>query len=127
MKKTLLAIDDEISILEIIKFFFGKKYEVVLKSTAKDALDWMQQGSIPEVIVADFEMPEMNGLEFIHHVRSSGLYKNIPLIMLSGNENSSNKVQCLRSGADDYMVKPFNPEELDARIDSILRRVIPAN
>ncbi len=122
MKKTLLAIDDEQSILEILKYFFGTKYDVVQKTNGKDALAWMQQGQLPDVIVADFEMPEMNGYDFIHHVRSSGMFKNIPLVMLSGNENSVNKIKCLKAGADDYMIKPFNPEELDARIDSILRR-----
>lgn len=122
-KKTLLAIDDEISILEILNYFLGKKYQVVTHKNGKDALTWMHKGEVPEVIIADFDMPEMNGYDFIHHVRSSGLFKDIPLIMLSGNENSVNKVKCLRAGADDYMIKPFNPEELDARIESILRRI----
>lgn len=122
MKKTLLAIDDEISILEILNYFFGKKYEVVTQKNGRDALSWMHQGTLPEVIIADFDMPEMNGFDFINHVRSSGMFKDIPLIMLSGNENSANKVKCLKAGADDYMIKPFNPEELEARIDNILRR-----
>jgi len=123
MKKTLLALDDEISILKILDFYFGKTYNVVAKQNGKEALEWMQQGVIPDVIVADINMPELNGIEFIKQIRSSGFFKDIPLIMSSGNEGSAEKIKCLKSGADDYLIKPFNPEELEARIDNIFRRL----
>jgi len=123
MKKTLLALDDEISILKILDFYFGKTYNVVAKQNGKEALEWMQQGVIPDVIVADINMPELNGIEFIKQIRSSGFFKDITLIMLSGNEGSAEKIKCLKAGADDYLIKPFNPEELEARIDNIFRRL----
>ncbi|MCF8253228.1 MAG: response regulator transcription factor [Bacteroidia bacterium] len=123
MKKTLLALDDEMSILKILDFYFNKTYNVVAKQNGKDALEWMQQGVIPDVIIADVNMPEINGLEFIRQIRSSGFFKDVPLIMLSGNEGSSDKIKCLKAGADDYLIKPFNPEELEARIDNIFRRL----
>jgi len=122
MKKTLLALDDEMSILKILDFYFNKTYNVVAKQNGKEALEWMQQGVIPDVIIADVNMPEINGLEFIRQIRSSGFFKDVPLIMLSGNEGSSDKIKCLKAGADDYLIKPFNPEELEARIDNIFRR-----
>lgn len=123
MKKTLLALDDELSILKILDFYFNKTYNVVAKQNGKEALEWMQQGVIPDVIIADVNMPEINGLEFIKQIRSSGFFKDVPLIMLSGNEGSSDKIKCLKAGADDYLIKPFNPEELEARIDNIFRRI----
>lgn len=123
MKKTLLALDDELSILKILDFYFNKSYHVVAKQNGKEALEWMQQGVIPDVIIADVNMPEINGLEFIKQIRSSGFFKDVPLIMLSGNEGSSDKIKCLKAGADDYLIKPFNPEELEARIDNIFRRL----
>ncbi|OYU97029.1 MAG: two-component system response regulator [Bacteroidetes bacterium B1(2017)] len=123
MKKTLLALDDELSILKILDFYFNKNYNVVAKQNGKEALEWMQQGVIPDVIIADVNMPEINGLEFIRQIRSSGFFKDVPLIMLSGNEGSSDKIKCLKAGADDYLIKPFNPEELEARIDNIFRRL----
>lgn len=123
MKKTLLALDDEVSILKILDFYFGKTYNVVAKQNGKEALEWMQQGVIPDVIIADVNMPELNGVDFIKQIRSSGFFREIPLIMLSGNEGSSDKIKCLKAGADDYIVKPFNPEELSARIDNIFRRI----
>lgn len=123
MKKTLLALDDELSILKILDFYFNKTYHVVSKQNGKEALEWMQQGVIPDVIVADVNMPEINGLEFIKQIRASGFFKDIPLIMLSSNEGSYDKIKSLKAGADDYLIKPFNPEELEARIDNILRRI----
>lgn len=123
MEKTLLAVDDEKSILMIIDFVFGKKYKVTQKTNGAEALQWLQQGNLPDVIVADMNMPEMNGFEFILQIRSSGLYRDIPLIMLSGNENTADKIKCLNAGADDYLIKPFNPEELEARINNIFRRM----
>jgi two-component system chemotaxis response regulator CheY len=123
MKKTLLALDDELSILKILDFYFNKSYTVVAKQNGKDALEWMQQGVIPDVIIADVNMPEINGLDFIRQIRASGFFKNVPLIMLSGNEGTSDKIKCLKAGADDYVIKPFNPEELEARIDNIFRRI----
>lgn len=102
-------------------WIFEKKIRVVQKTNGKEALDWMNEGNIPDVIVADLSMPEMDGYEFIQHIRSSGFYRKLPLIMLSGNENTADKVKALKYGADDYLVKPFNPEELEARIENIFR------
>jgi len=119
---TLLAIDDEISIQQILEHYFKDSFTVVTKGNGKDALNWMQEGHIPDVIIADIQMPVMDGYEFIDQVRSSGFLSHIPLIMLSGNDSSENRIRCLEAGADDYVLKPFNPRELAARITGILRR-----
>jgi len=121
MDKKLLAVDDEPTILLILEHIFGESYDVVQKTNGRQALDWMQEGNIPDIIIADVNMPEMDGYEFITHVRASGFFRNIPLIMLSGNENTQDKIKALQQGADDYLVKPFNPEELKARINNIFR------
>ncbi len=123
MKKILLAIDDEKSILSILEYIFEKKYNVINKPNGKEALAWMQEGNLPDVIVSDVLMPEMDGFEFMKQKQSSGFFKDIPLIILSSNENSTDKIKFLCSGADDYMVKPFNPQELDIRVNNLLKRV----
>jgi DNA-binding response OmpR family regulator len=123
MKKTLIAVDDEPSILKVLDFYFGKTYNVVSKQNGKDALEWMQQGVVPDIIIADVNMPDVGGIEFIMQIRSSGFFRDVPLIMLSGNEKSEDKIKSLKAGADDYMTKPFNPEELESRIDNIFRRI----
>ncbi len=107
----------------ILEHYFSRAYQVVVKSNGKEAMAWLEEGNHIDAIVADFEMPFMNGLDFIKQLRASTLFKDIPLIMLSGKEETRNKILCLKSGADDYMVKPFNPEELEVRIKNVLRRV----
>ena len=124
---SILAIDDEVSIQLIIKHYFKDNFSVITKSNGKEALDWMLQGNFPDIIIADLNMPEMDGYTFIEQVRSSGYLRNIPLVMLSGDDITLNKIRCLESGADDFIVKPFNPRELAARINCILRRTSSTN
>ncbi len=119
---SMLAIDDEVSIQLILQHYFKEKFSVITKGNGKEALAWMQEGNIPDIIVADINMPEMDGNAFIDQVRSSGFLKNIPMVMLSGSDTTDNKIRCLEAGADDFMVKPFNPRELAARLNGILRR-----
>lgn len=117
MNSKILAIDDEKSIRFIIENTFNKDFEVTTMSNGMDALYYIQSGNLPDVIICDVEMPVMNGFEFIKRIRESGFFDEIPLIMLSGKEESADKIKCFEMGADDYMVKPFNPRELLARIN----------
>jgi two-component system chemotaxis response regulator CheY len=116
MKKKILAIDDEKSIRFIIENTFNKDFEVTTMSNGMDALFYLQSGNLPDVIICDVEMPVMNGFEFIRRIRESGFFEDIPLIMLSGKEESADKIKCFEMGADDYVLKPFNPKELIVRI-----------
>ena len=116
MKRKILAIDDEKSIRFIIENTLNKEFEVTTLSNGMDALYYIQSGNLPDVIICDVEMPVMNGFEFIKRIRESGFFDEIPLIMLSGKEESADKIKCFEMGADDYVVKPFNPKELMVRI-----------
>ena len=116
MKKKILAIDDEKSIRFIIENTFNKDFEVITMNNGMDALYYLQSGNLPDVIICDVEMPVLNGFEFIRKIRESGFFDEIPLIMLSGKEESADKIKCFEMGADDYVLKPFNPKELIARI-----------
>ncbi len=84
---------------------------------------WLDDGNDVDAIVADYEMPVMNGPASIKPLRTSVLHRHTPLIMLSGKEESSSKIQRLRHGADDYMVKPFDPEELDLCLKNMMRKL----
>jgi DNA-binding response OmpR family regulator len=123
MKKRLLIVDDEPSIRLILEHYFKKEYDVTLTSNGQEGMDYLEKGNVIDAIIADFEMPVMNGLDFIKLIRASTLFKNLPLVMLSGKDEISNKILCLKQGADDYVIKPFNPLELDLRIKNILRRI----
>lgn len=122
MRKMLIADDDE-GMRILLENFFNEKFDVTVKNNGLEALKWMQKGNIPDFIIVDIVMPELDGYDFIKNVRSSGYFKRIPIIMLSGLENSEEKIKCLKLGADDYIIKPFNPEELSIRVENIFNRV----
>lgn len=122
MKKTILVIDDEMSIRMLLENFLSKTYNVITRNDGQEGLKYLEQGDMPDLIVADIQMPNLDGYEFVRNVRASGFFKNIPMIMLSGIESSNERVKCLKLGADDYLVKPFNPEELAIRIENLIVR-----
>ncbi len=122
MKKKILIIDDELSIRMLLENYIGKTYNIVTKTDGVDGIKYLEEGNIPDLIVADIQMPNLDGYELLKQVRASGYFGNIPMIMLSGIESSQERVKCLRIGADDYIVKPFNPEELLLRINNLIRR-----
>lgn len=121
-KYRILAIDDEPSVLRIIRHFFKEKFEVDGEDNAEAGIKRMQAGQLPDIIICDLNMPDINGMELLKMVRSSGFFSSIPVIMLSATESTEQKIEVLNAGADDFLVKPFNPKELEARINSILRR-----
>jgi DNA-binding response OmpR family regulator len=122
MKKNILIIDDELSIRMLLENYLGKTYKIVTKTDGLDGMKYLEDGNIPDLIVADIQMPNLDGYEMLRQVRASGFFGNIPMIMLSGIESSQERVKCLRMGADDYIVKPFNPEELLLRINNLIKR-----
>jgi DNA-binding response OmpR family regulator len=125
MKKTILVIDDELSIRLLLDNFLSKTFNVITKNDGFEGLNFLEEGNLPDLIVADIQMPNLDGYDFLTKIRASGFFKHIPVIMLSGIESSKERVKCLMLGADDYLVKPFNPEELAIRIENlILRRSI---
>lgn len=112
MKKKILVIDDEISICMLLQNFLSADYEVVTLNSALEALEWLE-GNIPDLIISDIQMPEMDGYDFLTKVRERGFTKHTPVVMLSGKAESKERIKCYRLGAQDYLTKPFNPEELE--------------
>lgn len=121
MKKNILVVDDERSMQMLLENFLSQSFNVVVMGNGKEAFDWLQSGQIPALIIADINMPEMDGHEFVKSLKTSGYFKDIPIIMLSGTDSSTERVKFLRLGARDYLVKPFNPEELMLRIELSLK------
>jgi|SRR5690606_2847441 len=119
--KQVLVIDDEPIMRKLLQQILKDKYEVILKENGREALEWMYSGNIPDLVVADLNMPEIDGFEYIQKVRESGFFNDVPLIVLSGEESSSERIKCLKLGANDYLIKPFNPEELGLRIDNLIK------
>ncbi|WP_394993240.1 response regulator transcription factor [Emticicia sp.] len=122
-KLQLLIIDDEPSTRKVLEHFLNKEFDVTVRNDGMEGMSWLESGHDPDFIIADLNMPNLNGKEFIKVMRASNLYNNIPIIILSGTDESKERIECLNLGADDFMLKPFNPMEVHAKIKAILRRV----
>ncbi|WP_421752963.1 response regulator [Croceimicrobium sp.] len=120
-REEILVIDDQPIMLKLLEQILKDRYDVVALENGKEALEWMYSGNIPDLVVADLNMPEIDGFEYIQRIRESGFFYDVPLIVLSGEESSAERIKCLKLGANDYLIKPFNPEELRLRIDNLIR------
>ena len=117
---TILLVDDEERILNFLKTKLKLlSYEVILAANGIEALEQVQ-GQEPDLVVLDVVMPKMDGFQTLKELRS---FSSIPVIMLSARGDDSDRIKGLGLGADDYLPKPFNPDELVARIEAIRRRL----
>ena len=115
----ILVVDDEQEIADLVEIYLvSDGYKVFKASNAQDGLDILDKEDI-HLCLLDIMMPGMNGLEMCKKIRETN---NIPIIMLSAKSTDLDKILGLGTGADDYVVKPFNPLELTARVKSQLRR-----
>ncbi len=120
MKKQILTVDDDVSIRNLLHFLLRKDYEVVTKSNGLDAMLWLDKGNMPDLIIADVDMPGMNGYNFLKHLKSSGFFRDIPVVMLASIENHEETIRCIQVGAEDYVMKPFNPNALFSKIEKVI-------
>jgi len=118
--KKILVVEDAISVRKILESVLKNEGDVVSTENGLEALDWLQEGNMPDLIICDIQMPVMTGEDFIKEIKSSGYFKEIPIIMLSGIESSEERIRMLKMGANDYLVKPFNPEELKLKVSIYL-------
>jgi len=121
MKKKILLIDDKESIAKVVSIYLSAEFDLTYFENPIKAIAWLQEGNIPDLIISDIRMPEMRGDEFLHYVKSNALFSLIPVIMLSSEESTSERIRLLEEGADDYILKPFNPMELKIRIKKIIK------
>lgn len=126
-KIKILIVEDDVYMQLILNEFLGNKYETNVCVNGMDALANIQNGNIPDLIISDLNTSKLNGLELLGQLQASDFFKNIPVIIVSGEDSSEKRILCLNSGADDYIVKPFNPAELEARVRVILRRIVKYN
>jgi DNA-binding response OmpR family regulator len=112
MKKKILVVDDEISICRLLENFLSQEYEVITIKDGDEALEWLE-GNLPDLIISDIQMEKMNGFDFLEQVRQRGFTKHTPVVMLSAKSESKERIKCYKLGAQDYLTKPFNPEELE--------------
>jgi two-component system chemotaxis response regulator CheY len=120
MKKQILIIEDDSSVRFLLGLFLKEYFNVVVKADGLEAMLWLDSGNIPDLVMADIDMPRLNGYDFIKNIRKSGFYRDIPIIMLSGWDSEDARERCFKEGANLFMVKPFNPSDLLANINKLL-------
>jgi two-component system phosphate regulon response regulator PhoB len=118
----LLIIEDETPIRDMIKFALNPMgFELIEASDSKEALVKLSLET-PGLILLDWMLPGLSGIEFAKQLKKNPHTQNIPIIMLTAKAEEENKIKGLEIGADDYITKPFSPRELAARIKTVLRR-----
>ena len=121
--RTILVVEDDVFMQTILDEVLGGNYLTKIVSNGMEGLAYLQNGNIPDLIIADLNTPLLSGLQLIEQIKSSDFFTSVPIIILSGDESSEKRIRCLDAGADDFIVKPFNPAELKARIRVVLRRM----
>lgn len=118
----VIIVEDDAALQMVLSRYMEKKFEVRAFANGMEALSFLQEGNIPDIIVSDLNTPVLNGFELLTQLKTSGFFNAIPVLILSGEESTETRIKCLEAGADDYVVKPFNPRELEARMNVILKR-----
>ena len=120
-KERILTIDDDPDILDVLSLTLSEHYDIVQAPNGQEGLKLVQIAN-PNLVICDYMMPVMNGPDFCKAMKKDILLEHIPVIMLTGKGEVKDMVGGIEAGADDYIVKPFDPSALLARIKMILRR-----
>ena len=122
-KHRILIVEDEKPIRDMVSFALNSNgYELLEAVDGKQATEILAQ-DIPNLILMDWMLPDVTGLELVRRIKRDEVTSHIPIIMLTAKTEERDKVEGLDSGADDYMTKPFSVKELSARIRAVLRRM----
>ncbi len=121
----ILAVEDEDAILSLIKYNLEReKFKVLIARNGAEGLAMVQEKN-PDLVLLDWMLPKLSGIEVCRQLRGNSQTKGVPIIMLTAKGEEGDILTGLDSGADDYVVKPFSPSQLIARIRAVLRRIRP--
>lgn len=118
--KNILIIDDDSSVCLLLERILSEKYTVNCCNNAMDALCWLTEGNFPDLIVTDIIMPALTGIELLEKLRESGLFRGIPVVILSGLDDPDKKRRSVELGANSFLRKPFTPEALLETIHNVM-------
>ncbi len=121
MKKVLVIEDDE-SLCWLLEKILTGKYEPIIMRNGLEALAWLSESHRPSLIISDIHMPALDGIELLETLRSSGLFRDIPVIILSASDEPDKRKKCLDLGASNYIIKPFEPQLLIEEIENVFKR-----
>ncbi len=122
---TVLVVEDDSAIVELIRFTLTEAGFCVLNTTSAEEAQTRLQEVLPDVVVLDWMLPGRSGLDLARSIRGDTRTRRLPIIMVTAKAEEADRVEGLEHGADDYLVKPFSPRELVARVRAVLRRRAP--
>jgi two-component system, chemotaxis family, chemotaxis protein CheY len=118
----ILIIDDHDAVRLLLGLTLKDKYNVITKRDGIDGMAWLAAGNIPDLIILDMQMPRLNGLDFLKQLRSSGMFKLIPVLLVSANDNENEITESFDLGILGFISKPFNPVKLKEKIHLALQK-----
>ena len=118
--KSIILIDDKSTIGKVVEAYLKNDYNLIAFTNPLSALSWLQNGNLPDLIITDIRMSDMTGVELLHYLKNNLMFKDIPVIILSSEDSTSERIRLLDDGAVDYIVKPFNPLELKVIIKKVI-------
>src|SRR5690554_3520420 len=123
MSKLILIVEDEPDLVQNLEYNLRREgFEVEAAITGQQALSRLRERPLPDLIMLDLMLPDLSGFEICRRVRADEATRHIPVLMLTARGEEQERVQGFESGADDYVVKPFNVRELMLRVRAVLRR-----
>lgn len=119
-KKTIIIVDDKETIAKVLSVYLFSDYNVIWLPDGLHAVKWLQSKSIPDLMIVDIRMPGMRGDDFLEWIKQDKQFKHIPVVMLSSEDSTTERIRLVEIGAEDYIVKPFNPMEMKIRVKKII-------
>lgn len=124
-RQRVLIVEDDPALIELLKYNLETEgFETSIVEDGDEAMAAMEDEQ-PNLVILDWMLPNTSGIEICRQIRQNPASKDVPVIMLTARTEEADRVRGLKTGADDYVVKPFSPKELLARIDAIMRRAYP--
>lgn len=125
MPANILVVEDEPAIQELLTLNLQQAGHLPLRAMSVEQAQLLMRETQPDLIILDWMLPGMSGIDFARRLKGDAATKSIPIIMLTAKGGEADKVRGLEVGADDYVTKPFSPRELIARVKAVLRRRAP--
>lgn len=118
--KKVLIVEDDRSLCSLLENILKPTYDVTAMHNSIEAWRWLSDGNYPALILSDFKMPRIDGLELAENIMTSGLFREIPIFIISGRNEPSLKERCEKLGVTAFFTKPFSPVQLVMAIKEVL-------
>ena len=121
-KANILIIDDHDAVRQLLGMNLKRQFDVVTKRDGLEGLAWLSAGNFPDLIMLDMEMPRLNGMDFLRQLRASGMFSDIPVLLVSGSTDADDNAIFFDLGISDFIKKPFSMPALREKVEGILMK-----